>query len=463
MTDAGMTDPGMIDASEAERWLAEHPETEAFHAFLTDISGVQRGKVLRREELARAFAEGRPLPGSILGLDITGADVEETGLVWEDGDADRVCRAVPGSLVAMPWAATPSAQFLLTSEEADGSGSPGDPRQALARVVERFRPLGLAPVVAVELEFYLMDLKAAEAGRPQAPRGEGGWQPRQLQAYLMQDLEDFAPFLDALYAGARTMGLPVRTLISEYAPGQLEVVLQHQPDALKAADHAILYKRLVKGTAARLGYAATFMAKPYAQFSGSGMHLHVSLADETGGNAFASDDPTGGPLLKSAIAGLKETMADAMGIFAPNANSYRRFRRNSYAPLAPTWGVNNRTVSLRIPAGAPETRHLEHRVAGADANPYLALAAVLAGMHKGIVEELDPGPAVTGNGYADLPPAALPTDWYRATERTGASRFLQDYLGPRLMEIFTAIKTAEIDRFMSQPSELDYAWYLRQA
>ena len=451
------------NAAEAEAWLAAHPETEAFHAFLTDISGVQRGKVLRREELVRAFADGRPLPGSILGLDITGADVEETGLVWEDGDADRVCRAVAGSLTAMPWAATPSAQFLLTSEEADGSGSPGDPRQALGRVVERFRPLGLTPVVAVELEFYLMDLKAAEAGRPEAPRGAGGWRPQQLQAYLMQDLEDFAPFLDALYAGAREMGLPVRTLISEYAPGQLEVVLEHQPDALRAVDQAILYKRLVKGTAARLGYAATFMAKPYARFSGSGMHLHASLADGEGRNAFASEEPTGGPLLKRAIAGLKETMADAMGLFAPNANSYRRFRQNSYAPLAPTWGVNNRTVSLRIPAGAAATRHLEHRVAGADANPYLALAAVLAGMHKGIVEELDPGQPVVGNGYASLPPPSLPADWYRATERSAASPFLKDYLGDRFMQIFSAIKTAEIDRFMSQPTELDYAWYLRQA
>ncbi len=451
-------------AAEAEAWLAAHPESEAFHAFLTDLSGVQRGKVLRREELARAFADGRPLPGSILGLDITGADVEESGLVWEDGDADRVCRAVPGSLVAMPWAETPSAQFILTMEEADGSGSPGDPRQALARVIERFQPLGLTPVVAVELEFYLVDLAGAEAGRPQPPKSPGGgWQPRHLQAYLMQDLEDFAPFLDALYAGARTMGLPVRTLISEYAPGQLEVVLEHQPDALRAVDQAILYKRLVKGTAARQGYAATFMAKPYAQFSGSGMHLHVSLADAGGGNAFASEAPAGGPLLKQAIAGLKETMADAMGIFAPNANSFRRFRRNSYAPLAPTWGVNNRTVSLRVPTGAPPTRHLEHRVAGADANPYLALAAVLAGIHKGIVEGLDPGEPVVGNGYASLPPAVLPTDWYRAVERTAGSAFLRDYLGSRTLEIYSAIKTAEIDRFMSQPGELDYAWYLRQA
>jgi len=425
---------------------------------------VQRGKVLRREELVKAYADGRPLPGSILGVDITGADVEETGLVWEDGDADRTCWPVGGSLCAMPWAETPSAQFLLTMHEADGQGSPGDPRHALARVIERFRPLGLTPVAAVELEFYLVDRDSAAAGRPRPPKAPlGGWEPKQLQAYLMQDLEDFAPELDSIFGGARQMGLPVRTLISEYSPGQLEVVLLHQPDALRAADQAILYKRLVKGMAARHGYAATFMAKPYANFAGSGMHLHVSLADAAGGNAFASAEPTGGPLLRHAIGGLKATMAECMGLFAPNANSYRRFRQQSYAPMAPTWGVNNRTVSLRIPAGAAETRHVEHRVAGADANPYLALAAVLAAMHKGIVEKLDPGPPIEGNGYAQPGAAALPRDWYRATEQTAASGFLADYLGRRFLEIFSAIKLAEIDRFMSQPTELDYAWYLRQA
>ncbi len=449
--------------AEAEAFLKAHPEVEAYHCFLTDLSGVQRGKVLRPEELAKAFQDGRPLPGSILGLDITGADVEETGLVWEDGDADRTCWPVAGSLRALPYGEVPSAQFLLTMHEADGAGSPGDPRHALARVIERFKPLGLTPVAAVELEFYLMDRDSALAGKPRPAASKQGWRPEQLQAYLMQDLEDFAPVIEAIYAGGRALGLPLRTLISEYAPGQLEVVLQHQPDALRAVDDAILFKRLVKGVAAQQGYVASFMAKPYAGFSGCGMHLHVSLNDDKGNNAFASADPTGGPLLQQAIAGLKETMPDGVGIFAPNANSYRRFRLNSYAPLAPTWGVNNRTVSLRIPAGAPETRHVEHRIAGADANPYLALATVLAGMHKGIVEQLDPGPMVEGNGYANAPKGLLPTNWYAATECTAGSRFLKDYLGERTLEIYSAIKRAEIDRFMSQPTALDYAWYLRQA
>jgi hypothetical protein len=197
------------DASEATAFLEAHPEVRAYHCFLTDLGGVARGKVLRPVELERAFRDGRPLPGSILGLDITGADVEETGLVWEDGDADRLCWPVAGTLVPQPWSEEPSAQFLLSSYEADGSGSAGDPRHALTRVVERFKPLGLTPVAAVELEFYLFDPSVIETGKPLPPRTAGGARPAQLQAYLMQDLEDFAPFLEDLYRGGEAMGLPL--------------------------------------------------------------------------------------------------------------------------------------------------------------------------------------------------------------------------------------------------------------
>ena len=223
-----------------------------------------------------------------------------------------------------------------------------------------------------------------------------------------------------------------------------------------------MYKRIVRGVAARHGMDATFMAKPYAASSGSGMHVHLSLQDTAGRNAFASDDPRGNELLRHAMGGMAATMAECVGIFAPNANSYRRFRRNSYAPLAPSWGVNNRSVSLRVPAGAPETRHLEHRVAGADANPYLAAAAMLAGAHRGIVEKLDPGPPIEGNGYEQAS-ASLPSNWYDALSRTEGSSFLNEYLGARFMEIYSAVKRAEQDRFYSQVTELDFEWYLRTA
>jgi glutamine synthetase len=448
---------------EAEDFLAAHPDVTNFQVILTDADGVGRGKSVRRNELARIYTHGRYLPGSILGLDITGADVEETGLVWEDGDADRACWPVPGTLVRSPWQVPPAGQLLVSMYELDGAPSPGDPRHALNRVVERFAALNLTPVIAIELEFYLLDRSRGENGRARpAASPVSGVRPNQLQAYLLTDLDDQGPFLADVYAACETQGLPAQTLISEYAPGQLEIVLHHRADALRAVDDAIMYKRLVRGVAARHGMDATFMAKPFSGNSGSGMHMHMSLQDATGRNAFASDDPKGNDLLRHAIGGMAATMAECVGIFAPNANSYRRFRRNSYAPLAPTWGVNNRSVSLRVPAGAPETRHVEHRVAGADANPYLAAAAMLAGTHHGIVNKLDPGPAIEGNGYEQVP-ASLPSNWYDALTRTEGSPFLKDYLGPRFMEIYCAIKRAEQDRFYSQVTELDFEWYLRTA
>src|SRR5690606_22316218 len=362
--------------TEAADYLAAHPETVQIQAFLTDPSGVARGKVLRPEELATAYRDGRPLPCSILSLDMLGVDVLETGLVWEEGDSDRPCFPVASTITAAPWHEVPTAQLLLTSYERDGSPSPADPRHMLARSVAALEKMGLKPVVAIELEFYLVDRKAAADGQIKPPAAPNGYAPAHHQAYLMQDLEDFSGFLNDVFDGAKKMGLPARTLISEYSPGQFEIVLEHRKDAMRAADDAILYKRLVKGVADRHGFTATFMAKPYAELSGSGMHVHVSLADDTSSNLLAGEgDLT--PHLAHAIGGLEKTMAESMAFFAPNANSFRRFRPNSYAPLAPAWAVDNRSVPLRVTAGRAETRHLEHRVCGADANPYVALAVVL--------------------------------------------------------------------------------------
>jgi len=457
------TMPTERSAREAEEFLAAHPDVGNIQVILTDADGVARGKSLRRNELARIYTHGRYLPGSILGLDITGADVEEAGLLWGDGDADRVCWPVPGTLTRSPWQTPAAGQVLVSMHELDGAPSPGDPRHALRRVVDRFAEIKLTPVIAVELEFYLLDRALAHDGSRQPPASPvSGHRPRHLQANLLTDLDDQAPFLADVFAACETQALPAQTLISEYAPGQFEIVLHHRADALRAADDAIMYKRLVRGVAARHGMEATFMAKPYADRSGSGMHLHMSLQDAGGGNAFASDDPQGNALLRHAIGGMAATMGESVGIFAPNANSYRRFRRNSYAPTAPTWGVNNRSVSLRVPAGPAETRHVEHRVAGADANPYLAAAALLAGAHHGIVDKIDPGPPVEGNGYAQAA-ATLPTNWYAAMDRTESSAFLKDYLGTRFMEIYGAIKRAEQDRFYAQVTELDFDWYLRNA
>ncbi len=452
----------IADPSEAEAFLAANPDVVQFECFLTDPSGVQRGKILRREEMMGAYRHGRPLPCSILSLDIRGADVEETGLVWDEGDSDRMCRPVKGTLTRSPWRSTPTAQFILTSFEKDGSGSDADPRHALARVTDACRAAGLHPVAAVELEFYLLDGKAAAEGRAVPPTAPNGFRQSELQAYLVQDLSDFSGFLDDVYKAAEIAGLPARTLISEYSPGQLEIVLEHRDDPLRACDDAVLWKRLVKGVAERHGYAATFMAKPYAGFAGSGTHLHVSFADAAGTNLFAGEEPAGNALLRQAIAGLEATMAESMALFAPNANSYRRFRANSYAPVGPAWAIDNRSVPIRVTAGPPKTRHLEHRVCGADANPYVVMAAVLAGMLEGVEKGLAPSEPITGNGYDQIPPS-LPRHWPEALRRARQSDFLKRRLGERFTDVFLTIKEAECDRFFAEITDRDYAWYLRLA
>ncbi|MFZ8987568.1 MAG: glutamine synthetase family protein, partial [Steroidobacteraceae bacterium] len=411
------------------------------------------------EELEALYRRGRPVAGSILGLDLRGEDVEETGLVWSAGDADQVCWPIPGTLQRIPWLERPTAQLLMSMFDASGQPAVADPRHALARVVGQLQADGLYPVVALELEFFLVEPDGPGI-RPASGLLTGERMVRH-DAYGLGKLEEMTPLFDDLYRAAAVQGLPVRTLMSEYAPGQFEVTLEHRPDALLAADDAIRWKRLVRGVSARHGRVATFMAKPFLEHAGSGMHVHISLADAKGHNLFASEDPSGTPLLRQAIGGMAAALPESMAIFAPNANSYRRFRRQSYAPVAATWGVNNRSVGFRIPTGPPESRHVEHRICGADANPYLAVAAVLAGMHRGIRERLDPGEVVTGNGYERPADPSLPLDWHAALERLATSGLLNDSLGDGFVNVFMAIKRAEWDRFHAVPTTLDYDWYLR--
>jgi glutamine synthetase len=284
-----------------------------------------------------------------------------------------------------------------------------------------------------------------------------------IDAYGLGRLDDMSPLFDDLYASAKALGLPVRTLMSEYAPGQFEITLEHRADAMRAVDEAILFKRAVRGVAARHGRLACFMAKPFAERAGSGLHLHASLAGREGNNACAADDPAGSPLLRHAIGGLRSTLADGMAIYAPNANSYRRFRSMSYAPVAVTWGINNRSVSLRVPAGPPASRHVEHRVAGADANPYLVAALVLGGMLHGIQNQMDPGPPTEGNGYAQAQLGTLPTQWHAALATAASSVFLRDTLGSAFLDVFLAIKRQEAEKFGALVSDRDYEWYLDTA
>lgn len=456
----------VADPQECRDFLAAHPQVKYVDVFFTSMTGVPRGKRLRVHELQAVYDYGRFLPGSILVVDTNGADCEDTGLVWEDGDADRRARPVPGTLTLAPWLGPDMAQVMLSLYELDGAANDLDPRHVLKRVLDRFAADGLTPVAACELEYYLVDQVRGPGGELLPARShQTGERPHGIQVYGLPELEAHAPFLRELWDVCDVLGVPLEGAISEFAPGQVELTLKHKPDALEAADDALRYKRAAKGVALKHGCEATFMAKPWADQAGNGFHVHVSFNDAAGNNLCAADDLEGSPLLRHAIGGMKALMADCMAILAPNANSYRRFKANSYAPVAPTWGVNNRTVSLRVPAGPPPTRHVEHRVAGADANPYLVLAALLACAHHGISNRIDPGPAVVGDGYAAAAKEKirLPTDWCAAVNLFEASDVLRDYLGERFVEMFVSVKRTEQARFGEVVTQLDYDWYLRNA
>jgi glutamine synthetase len=447
---------------DAHDFLAANPDIEMIELFILDANGVPRGKLLHREELLAVYESGRPLPSTILGLTLQGDDVEDSGLVWEVGDID--CRAypLPGSLVRMPWRQIPTAALQVSMHPQEGlPATVADPRHLLAKVLEGLHAKGYRPIMACELEFYLLDARRDANGRLQPALDADGARPRHTQVYGLRELEMIEPFLADLYSACKLHGIPARTAISEYAPGQVEITLEHG-DALQAMDQAVRYKRLVKGIAHKHGMQACFMAKPFDHLAGTGMHMHVSLADAEGRNLFASEDPAGTPLLRHAVGGMLACLLDSLLLFCPNANSYRRFQANSYAPLAPTWGVDNRTVSLRVPGGPANSRHIEHRICGADANPYLAAAAILAGIQRGIDEQLDPGAPVEGNGYAQAT-ELLPTNWLTSIEALARSGWARDALGAAFLDVYLAVKRAEYRQFMAEVGEQDWRWYLTQA
>ena len=455
-TDQGLDAPAGHDRLAA--FLVENPLIRDVDVILPDLGGILRGKRLDLGEL-RAALRGEALFSSTLyALDTTGANVDRSGLVWEEGDADRPIRLDERTLAPVPWAPD-RAQILGGLADFDGSPFFADPRALLGRVAEEVRALGLVPVTALELEFYLLDPELDREGLGQllaSPRL--GRRPREAEVYSFDRLGEIEPFLARVAAACEAQDIPAKGAIAEFAPGQFEVNLRHVRDPVRAADHALLLKRCVKAAALECGFRACFMAKPFAATSGSGLHIHLSLEDGEGQNVLAAGDK-GERVLRHAIWGLQQAMAESMLIFAPNANSYRRLQPLSYAPTAPSWGLNNRTVALRVPAGPSAARRIEHRAPGADANPYLSTAAMLAGVLHGLEHGGDPGPPVSGNAY-EKTRRSVPTTWPEALIAFEHGRLLRRRFGERFCALYAACRRAELERFEARLTSLDFEWYL---
>ncbi|MDB5552539.1 MAG: glnA [Rhizobium sp.] len=427
---------------------------------LVDMNGRLRGKQLPLDAEKKVWSGAARLPASTQSLDIWGDDNDDlTGISLTLGDPDGAVIPDKRSHVAMPWAPAGSSQVLATMHTLEGERHFCDPRGMLARVLERYTERGLTPVVATELEFYVMDGKSRETGIPMPPSSLTCMGDKNgFQLYEMDAVDNMSEYLQTVRAYCNAMGLPADATTAEFGAGQFEINLNHRPDALAAADDCIYLKRVVEQAARKFGLKSTCMAKPYSDQAGSGLHIHASLIDRNGVNVL--DAKGGDPvLLKSVTAGLLKTMREAQLIFAPFANSYRRFQPGSFAPVDVTWGFGNRGTAIRIPDKDGPAARVEHRVAGADANPYFLLAAMLGGMLLGLENTLDPGQDTNPTGGPEKP-ERLTHDFLTAVEEFTASEFIGDIFGKQYQKLFADTKRKEALTFMRTVSDFDYRTYL---
>ncbi|WP_281544190.1 glutamine synthetase family protein [Grimontia sp. SpTr1] len=453
-------DAQLPDANEAIEFLEQNPDIEFVDLLLLDMNGIVRGKRVEKDKLQKAYENGIALPISIYGMNIKGTPVEETGLGLEIGESDAICYPVAGSLTRQPWQKRPIAQLMLEMYEDRETPLFADPRMILRRIVRQFKARGLKPVSAYELEFYLIDSKAP-GNAPLPPVSPiTGKRPENTQVYSLDELDEYAELLTQIIEAAREQGLPADTIVAESAPGQFEINLKHTDDALAACDHSILLKRVIKQVAHDNDLDTTFMAKPYADQAGNGMHLHISLLDDDGNNVFepeAEGEMT--DMLRYALGGMLALMPQYLAIMCPNINSYRRFAPDFYVPNAATWGIENRTTALRIPGDVPAATRIEHRVAGTDANPYLMMAALLASIMYGIDNKIEPSEPVVGNAY-DLDNEPLPTNLRDALRELSSSDAMRQFLGTDFVDVFVTCKEKELEEFEQHVTALEYDWYL---
>ncbi|MEE9453808.1 MAG: glutamine synthetase family protein [Paracoccaceae bacterium] len=444
-------------SEDASQWLKDHPDLASVRAAVVDLNGVWRGKRLPVAQAEKLLSEGARMPLSITTVDIWGTDTQNNPLVFDTGDGDGFARPTGRGILPMDWLAHPTAMVPLWMSLEDGSPSPVDPRQVLARVIDRYRAAGLKCVTAMELEFYITDPAQNRPNAPISPLTQ-----RRLDGdgvLSIDEIDQFEGFFGDVYAACDAHGVAVDAAISENGAGQFEVNLMHCDDPLKIADDATFFKRFVKGIARKHGFAGTFMAKPYQDRAGSGLHVHFSILDKDGNNIFDNGSDEGSPVLGHAVNGLLQGMSESTLVFAPHLNSYRRMAPGTHAPTGICWGYENRTAAIRIPGGPAKARRIEHRVAGADANPYLVMAAVLGAALTGIEVGQNPVNPISGDAYG-MNLAQLPSDWGQAINlfengETNATIY------PDLMrKVYVLAKQQELQKFTSRMSDFEIATYL---
>lgn len=423
-----------------KQWL-EANEIDEVEALVPDMAGVARGKFMPASTFAAQG--GMKLPSSVFIQTVTG-DYAEEKIV---GNLDEDLDAVPDldTLRVVPWAREPSACVIHDCFYPDGRPVEIAPRQLLRRVLALYADQGWRPFAAPEVEFYLVQRNIDPDYPLEPPVGRSGRQELVRSPFSMDAIDEFEPLVDDIYDFCEAQGLMVDNLVHEAGAAQLEINFQHG-DALALADQVFMFKRIVREVALRHGVHATFMAKPMQKEPGSSMHWHISVTEEgRNANLFSADDGEEAPAFRHFIGGLQRYLPDLHLLCAPYVNSYRRIARYMSAPINLQWGYDNRTVGLRVPRSTPVSRRVENRLAGADVNPYLAVAATLAAGYLGLMEKLEPGEPETGNAYKR--PLELPRNLDIALTLLKDSEAGRRVLGEDFVEVYAAIKRREFERF----------------
>ena len=435
-------------AFDMKSWLEEKSITEV-ECLVSDIAGIPRGKILPVHKFSSASdSGGLRLPEYVFGQSVTGAYLDSE--VLNEIGADVILRPDPDSCRLVPWYGEPTAQIIHDAFDHKGEIVPFTPRAVLKRVLALFEAEGLDPVVAPELEFFLVE-QSADANNPLVtPTGKSG-----RQAYGIDAVNEFDPLFEDIYDYCDVQKIDIDTLSHEAGAAQMEINFNHG-SALELADQTFLFKRTVRQTALNHNVHATFMAKPMQDQPGSSMHIHLSVIDrKTGRNIFVDEDGSESDAFYHALAGMQRYLAAAMALMAPYVNSYRRHSLTEDSPTNLAWGMDNRTVGLRVPIGDPANRRIENRVPGADANPYLAIAASLATIWLGLQEQRRPTRPRKDSGE-DL--ATLPRNLDIALDALEKASPLHEVLGEAFVTLFTEVKRGEADAFLEviSPWEREY-------
>lgn len=438
-----------MENTEIERlkqFIRENAITEV-ECMVPDMSGIARGKIIPAEKFLRILEQHRlPLPESVFLQTVTGDYPEDYDSVAAASDGDIYMVPDPDTIRIVPWYQDPAAQIICDAIYTDGTPVDISSRYILRHVLELYDEKGWKPVVAPELEFYLVDINRDPDLPLEPPIGRSGRRESGRQAYGIDAVNEFDPFFEDVYDYCDKQNIDIDNLLHESGAAQIEINFNHG-DPVELADQAFLFKRTVRQVAILHGIYATFMAQPMQKEPGSAMHIHQSVVDaKTGKNLFATDDNEDTPQFLHYIGGLQKYLTAAMLLLAPNVNSYRRFgHRNTDSPINILWAHDNRTAGFRVPMSSPSNRRVENRVVGADANPYLAIAATLACGYLGMVEEIEPSDPIDGSAYNRA--HTLPRHQFDAIRKLRQCRPLKDIFGDRFIDALTVIKEAEFEAY----------------